>query len=182
MLGIDWWWSTLFVSLHTPCWWSSRSWSELFHIRVHLRKPQQNSILLEILHPCMDFELITFIFRNHILFPCANFLWCLRFFWGFFSAWHCHFSVWHCRTSAWHYRSPFCVNLTLRFYRQLGSSLRSSLVYSVNIRLRITLFRLVGIVWKLGSQSWCCFRKRILVAPITSYPVASPVLQKGQRS
>ena len=55
LLGIVARWDKLFGSLHTPSLSSSWSWSELISFWVHLRKPQQNPILLGILGLCMEF-------------------------------------------------------------------------------------------------------------------------------
>jgi hypothetical protein len=182
MLGIDLCGDKLLRSLHTPRWCSSWPCSELISFWVHLRKPQQNPTTHGILHLRMDF----WIARTHTsqidFFLSTQTVCKVRGSSGHFSLLDTTTSVPGTATQKAGIAAPSSLRFWLLDFLGIGSSLCSSLAYLVDTRLNTTVLHnfvhLVGIVWKLGSQSRCCSRRRFLVAHIHPPLVTSSVLQQ----
>jgi hypothetical protein len=149
-------------------WCSSWSWPEWSSLWVHFEKTQQNPITLRISDLRFDFLFFSgsYFTSKHIL-PSANFLWSLRLFWGFFSAWYCCPCAPHCR-------NPTLTRLLLGAFdsdlsRKLGLQFLRFLVHTNDTGYYYTLIYFSEFLKGFQVEFWdrhVLSSREFLVAPI----------------
>jgi hypothetical protein len=132
VLGIILGWRSVFGSLQSLSLSSLWSWTYFILFLVHLRKPQQNPIQIEILNMFIDFWFVSNQTSQNSFSPCT---------FGVVKIWYhslqvslhgtivaLHAIARDCQPSEWHYRLPCFVVLSLVFCRHLSWFLVRSLV------------------------------------------------------